>query len=225
MFFSKAEVVKTVSLGLSQADQKRVSDINIAMIAALDELSLRLKSVGFLNFYEEDVPAGTRTLTLNGNSNDLRYIFALQIGSGESRRVLDYKEPREFIDLYDDPAAEVGLPERFTVLATTDGFPTVAFDRPVESVETLKTYYYCDITPENVAVAKSVAAVSIGTLAYFYGLGTDVGKGLHEEFKAMARLSREADDYTAKPTRPIPMNKEDRYIRAVINSIAQARRS
>lgn len=193
------------------------------MLAALDDLSLRLRSVGFLTFYETPIAFDTRETTLQGGSNDLRSIFAIQIGSGTDRRVLDYVEPKEYLNKYDNPETSAGLPTLYTVLATADGFPTVAFDCPLAQDETAKIYYYCDIVPENVAMSKSIAAVSTGTLAYFFGLPTDKGKGCYAIFEHLSRLSREADDYTAQISRGIPLNKEDHYIRGVISAISSRR--
>jgi len=223
MLFNKDAALKLMQVSMAPADKARTGDQNVAMVGALDDLSMRLRSMGFLTSYEETVASGSRSHTAKGSNEDIRSIFAVKIGSGTEQVVLDYIPPKEFIAKYDSPETTAAMPTVFTIESSTDGFPNLKFDCPLASDETIKIWYFRGIVPENVALSKSLAAVAVGSLAYFYGTQSAVGQPYYQQFQMLAKLSRDTDDYMAKMTTEIPLNRADHEIRLEINALHSER--
>jgi hypothetical protein len=222
--FDKAKALQLIRMGMDPASQRRVQDHELALAAALDELSMRMRSASFLYSYTETIAAQARTATLTGENDDLRSVFALKLGSGTEQRVLEYTEPQVFLRDYDSPAKEVGRPARYTILqATDDGNFTVKFDCPLESSELLTCYYYRMVTPDNLDVARNVNAAVAGALAYFYGKATAMGAAYAAQFRELAALSRASDSPLQDAAVQFYLPQQDREIRK-IQKILQSRR-
>lgn len=211
MYFDYAQVVKLVKLPMTSSERKRGDDIRLAMSAALDELSMRLKSKSFLTSYTVSLAAATKETTLSGNNEDLRYIFALKIGSDENERFMEYVDVNDFLRTYSEGEA-AGFANRWTQIKAAEGYPTVKFERPLLQSETLTVYYWVDITPDNVSSARSMAAIALGTQAYFYGTGTEQGSVYYSRFQDIAALARASDDFTHDPVSVQLLSKDQRLI-------------
>lgn len=224
MILDKAQVVKLVQLSLTPTDAKNVARIETAMAAALEEISLRMRSKGLLQTDTETVAAGTREVTLYGNNDDLHGIFALTLGwQTDEERVLEYVERLKFIHDYDDSTATADYPARFTILGATDGKPTVRFNCPLSVQETLRIVYFPTYDTENIALARSAAAIASGTLAYFWGKGTEIGAREYENFKELTALTRANQELLEREYHELRLNKEDAGIRAVARSLRDRR--
>ena len=224
MFFSTTQVLELVKIPLTSAQKKMGDELRLAMGAALDELSMRLKSKSFIVAYSQTIASGKRETTLRGESDDLRYLFALKMGSGSEERVLEYKDPDTFLRTYDAGDAPAGNPSFFTIIKSADGYPTVRYDVPLTVAATLVTYYYKDITPDGVSFARSIAAVAAGTQAYFFGLGSESGDRAYSHFKELAALARSSDSFLAHEPTEVLLPRQDRQIRAEIKSLQLDRR-
>ncbi len=223
MIFSTEQVMDLVKLSLTPQEKKRTADIRLAMGAALDELSMRLKSQSFLTSYSQTVSADTRTLQLKGNNDDLRYLFALKMGTGSEERILSYIEQQSFLRDYDSSDAADGVPAVYTILNSSEGFPVVKFDRALDVSQTLITYYYVDITPDNMTFSKSMSAVAAGTLAYFFGPTTVRGAPSYLQFQQLASLARASDDPLASEPTDILLSRQDRNLNRIIRTKQIAR--
>lgn len=219
MFFSVTQVLDLVKISLSVADKKRTKQMRLAMGAALDELSMRLKSKSFITSYSTSLAAATREETLRGENDDLRYLFALKIGTGSQERVLDYKDPNTFLQDYDDADIPAAYPNFFTIIKSSDGYPTIRLSAPLSTAETLVVYYYKDITPDNVSFARSIAAVAVGTKAYFFGLETEAGERAYSHFRELAALARASDSFLSEDPTEILLSRQDRVIRNELKNL------
>ncbi len=224
MIFDKASCLSLVKLALSVKDKKRTGDQELAMGGALDDLSLRLRSKSFLTSYDVTVADAARTKELRGDNDDLRGIFALKIGTGSTARVLEYRDPQQFLRTHDASDATAGKPNFFTILTASEGFPTVKFNIPLDGAETMTVYYYLELSPDNVSASRSIAAVTAGTLAYFYGIGEAAGVPYYAQFVQLASLSRASDTFTPETSGVFRLSKEDQAIRRTIGGIRPNRR-
>ncbi len=224
MFFDTTQVLELVKIPLSSADKKKGDELRLAMGAALDELSMRLKSKSYIVSYSQTIAAAARQTTLRGKSDDLRYLFALKMGSGSEGRVLEYKDPDTFLRTYDASNAPAGSPNFFTIIKSEDGYPIVRYNVPLVGAEALVTYYYKDITPDGVSFARSIAAVAAGTQAYFFGLGSEQGDRAYSHFKELAALARSSDSFLAHEPTGVQLSRQDKTIRVEIKGLQLNRR-
>lgn len=224
MQFDLVAVNKAIKISLSSADRKRGDDISISIALALDDMSMRLRSKAYLTNYSQTVSADTRELTLRGENDDLRGIFALQIGSGVDQRMMAYIEEQQFLRDHNSAMVSAGQPTIYTILGSVDGFPTVRFNKALESSETLKTYYYLELSAENISAARSIAAVVSLALGYFHGVDTAAGQTNYMRGKELVTLSRGADSFVPEVTIPLKMSREDQTIRRTINNMMRQRR-
>lgn len=224
MIFDKTQAIELVKQPMTGIERGKTTQITLAMGAALDELSMRLRSKSFLHSYEETVSANARTFDVRGEADDLRSIFAIKLGSGTSQRVLEWVEEQEFLRDHDDPDEVAGEPNKYTQLVSVEGYPQIKFNKPLDSAETIKVYYYQDMTPDNLSAGRSIAAVVAGTQAYFWGIGSEKGLPYYQSFKALAALSRASDTFI--PTAPTEMriSEELRTIMATANNIRAVRK-
>ena len=224
MIFDFVSCMKLVKIPLKTADRRRTAELTLAMGAALDELAMRLRSKSFISSYGITLSAATRETTLTGVNNDLRQIFALTLGAGVHYRVMIYRDPQQFLRDHNDPRASAGYPVYFTQLVASGGAPTVRFSEPLVASETLKVYYFQDMTTDNISAARSISAVSQGTLAYFFGLTEGAGLNYYNSFHELAALSRAADTFL--PNAPVEMglSREDKAIRRTVRNIQANRR-
>jgi len=224
MIFDKASAIKMVRVSLSSADKRRSEDIELSMGVALDEAAMRMRSAAFVLSYTLTFATGERTKTLTGNNNDLRSIFALKLGGGSTQRVLEYRTPQQFLRDHDDPSAGAGQPTFWTILVSEDGFPVVKVNVPLKTSETLTIYYYVVMTPDNVGVARSISAIVSGTLAHFYGIGTEQGIAHYQRFKELVVLARSSDTHSPEAQNTLPLSREDKTLRGVIRNMQIQRR-
>lgn len=224
MIFDKTQAVKIVKLPMTNVERTKTGDITLAMGAALDELSMRLRSKSFIRSYETTVSAAARSHDVTGESDDLRSIFALKLGSNEYQRVLEYVRPQKFLRRYDGPDASAGRPNKYTQIVSAEGYPTIKFNLPLEVAEVLKVYYYMDITPDNISASRSIAAVVAGTQAYFWGIRSAKGESYYEAFEKLAALARASDTFISTAPTEFTISEELRSIMAVAHGIRYGRR-
>lgn len=224
MLFDLEAVQNSMKISMTAIDRRRSDHISLSLGLALDDLSMRLRSAAFLTSYEETVAANAREVTLRGNNDDLRAIFALQIGSGVDQRMMQYIERQQFLRDHNSATASAGQPSFFTILESTDGFPTVRFSLPLQAAETLKTYYYLELSPDNVSASRSIAAIVSLALGYFYGVDSPGGQAHYARGKELTVLSRGSDSFTPDAIIPIRMSRENQSIRRTQNALARQRR-
>ncbi len=224
MIFDYESCMDLVKIPLKSSDRRRTAALKLAMGAALDELAMRLRSKSYLSSYEVTVAADAREKTLTGENNDLRQIFALTLGSGANYRVMIYRDPQRFLRDHNDPQASARRPGYWTQLVASGGAPTVRFSAPLSEAETLKVYYFQDMTTENISAARSISVVSQGTLAYFKGVGEPDGINYYKSFHELAALSRAADTFTPEVQTTMPISREDKTIRRTVRNIQANRR-
>ena len=217
--FDKAAVFKLVDLALSPAQRRNTSKKEVALGACVDEMGQRLRSAGFIRSYTETVSADDREVTLRGDNYDLRSIYALKLGTGSDARVLEYIHPQQFLRDYDSPDADAGDPQYFTQLKSVEGYPTIKFDVPLDSEDTLTVYYHVELTPDNLAMSRSVSAATAGTLAWYFGIATEAGQNYYANFRDLIRLARAADTYVPDTPSVFRLSKEDRNIRAAQSAV------
>ena len=223
MIFDKASAIKMVKVSMSAVDKRRSQDIELSMGVALDELAMRMRSEAFVLSYTETFAADARTKTLKGNNLDLRSIFALKLGTGSDQRVLEYRNAQQFLRDHDAPDTATGAPSLWTILVFEDGFPTIKVNVPLAKAETLTVYYYVDMTPDNVGVSRSIAAVVSGTLAHFYGIDSEKGVPNYQRFKELAALAKGSDTASPETQSILPLSREDKTLRAVIRTMQTGR--
>lgn len=222
MLFDKAKVLELVRMGMPETDKRKTAMQEMALGAALDDLALRLRPKSFLTSYDEALLSGVRELELSGQNDDLREIFAIRVGTGDKFRILEYKTPQDFLATFE--TTDSGYPAYFTVLTgSVDGFPLVRFDVQAAQQETMTVYYHMDMTPDNVALAKSISAIAAGTIAYFYGTKSEVGAPYYEQFKELATLTRETNTFVNKPILDVPLNDQERSVMETLREIRRSR--
>lgn len=222
MQFDKSTVIQGMKMVMPPVDKGRTADINLSISLCLDDLSMKLQSVGVMKSYTESLSADTRTVTLEGDAIDLRDVYAIKYGTGSEQKVLEYKDPAVFLRTYDDPSATADVPSYWTILVASGGYPTVKFNCPTSEADTLTVYYFPDMTPDNMFMARSAAAIVEGALAYFYDIA-DRGAAHYERYKELVKHMRASDTFTPKETKRIEMSIEDKNIRSTLTTIANRR--
>ena len=223
MIFDKAAAIEKVGLSLTTTERSQVGRIEHSMGLALDDLSLRMEANAFITSYTESLAADTRQVKLTGKKNDLRNIFALKITSDDKEPVLEYRPPNIFLRDYDDPDAEAGDPTYFTQITTDQSFPVVKFNVPLAGSETLTVYYYIEMTPDNLVVARSISVIVAGTLAYFLKIDSTKGRVYYAQFKELTAMLKGKDTFVTDYPDEFRLSKEDRQIRSTINSVRKHR--
>lgn len=223
MIFDKKQVIDGVKLALMPKEKVRSGAMNLALGLCLDDMCMRLKSTSFLEVTTESMTAGDRTITLAGANNDLRYIFSLKLAASTNGLPLERKDQKIFLRDHDDPNAEAGEPTFYTVLTSDYGKPTVKFDRPLQTDDTLTVYYFSDMTPENITKARSVAAAVAGTTAYFFGIKSDRGAPYYDSYRELVMLARASDNFESIAPSGFQMSDADRQIYNVLARIKQRR--
>jgi len=212
MLFDKATAIRAIKLPMTSKDQRRNADIELALGAALDELSLMLRSKSFLRSYTSTATADDRDFTARGDNDDLRSIFAVKMGSAADFRVLEYIDPQQFLRDNDSGDATSANPSGFTQVTSSEGYPIIRFNVPPLTAESLTIYYYADFTPDNISMARSISAVVAGAQAYFYGIASDIGAGYHSQFRRLAILSRAADTFMPHAPIQFELSRQDKTI-------------
>ncbi len=224
MLFEKSAVIDLVKAVLSDKDKRRSGDLELALGGALDDFSMRVHSQNQVKSYSVSVAVNDREATLTGDNSDLKNIFALQIGSGDDQRILDYTEPDQFLRLYDTGLASKGQQSRFTIIKSDAGFPVIRFNVPAEKAETMKVYYYTELGPDNIGIAKSKTALVAGTLAYFFGTASEAGQGYYATFIHLTAMARASDDFMDDRMIQMQLSKQDKQYMGIIKSRKAGRR-
>lgn len=223
MPFSFVSVVEDVKRQLPPDDARQINRIESAVNLALYDMAARMKSINQVRNYDISVAASTRTVTVEGEYADIRYIWFVKYGTGSEQKPLEYVAPEFFVEKYDDPSVAVGTPTYYSILTNDYGKPVVKFDVPTEQADTLTVYYFCEPTQQNISRFRSPTAIITGALAYFYGKATEIGTKLYQDFKEMVALERESDPHMADPDRRFKMNKFDREVRDITLSLRDRR--
>ena len=126
MKFDQTSVLALARLALDKSDKRRTDDLRLAMSAACDDMVLRMRSHSYVRSYTVDLAADDREVTLSGDNYDLKYIFALKIGTGDDQKVLIPEDEQQFLRDYDNPSEEADLPTYYSILeADESGYPKV----------------------------------------------------------------------------------------------------
>lgn len=195
MIFDKTTIIAAVKTRLTSSEKGRDGDIERAMSLCLDEISMKLRSRGATASESIAVGAGSRTVTLDGINQDLRYIYAIKYNSGTDEIKLEYYDPQIFLKDYDSPTATASTPSKYTQLLSSDGFPIVKFDCPTSVSGTLIVYYLPDLTPATVSFMRSGAPIVEGTLSYFWGAETERGMVTRKLFEDLIKSLRASDNF------------------------------
>lgn len=222
--FDKAAVFTIVDQALDPTNRRKTQAKEVALAVCMDQMGQMLRSRGFIRSYEESLAKDTRTATIRGESYDLRSIFALKLGTGTTARILEYIDPQQFLRDYDNSDEDAGLPTKFTILKAEDGYPEVKFECPLLTADTLTVYYHVELTPDNMAMSRSISAAAAGTLAWFFGIATEPGQVYYMQFKELVRLSREADTFLPEAPLEFRLPRQDRNIRMVQAGIRSRRK-
>lgn len=222
MIFDKTTVINGVKLSLSATEKRDTEGINLALGLCLDDLSNKLQSDSLITSWETTASADDRTLDLSGNANDLRYLFAIKIGSGSSQKVLDYIDKEEFLRERDDPSLTAGTPSYYTILTATDGTPTAKFDVPFDASTTVIVYYWPELTPDNINQARSAAAIVAGTVAWFRGIG-DAGATYYAQFEKLVGQMRASDNFLGEGQQTFRVNRFERNVNVIKQNLRDRR--
>jgi len=224
MQFDKAQAINLIKLGMTPGEKRRNDDIELAMGAALDDISTRLQSDSFVTSYTVSATANDRDLQLRGGHDDLHSIFAIKMGTGTDQRVLTYVPKMRFLQDHDDPSASSAKPAYYTQISAEEGFPIIRFNTPPESAETLTVYYWSNINAENISSARSITAVALGTKAWFYGIQDERGAVLYHKFEQAVKMAREADSFHGSSTSEFQLSRQDQEIRKQVQSDIMSRK-
>jgi len=198
MILDKAKILNLVKGWLTATERKNTAKIELALLSALDDMSMRIKTSALITKYEEPITSGTREKVIKGQNKDLRDIFYIKIGSGSGQKVLEARPLDVFLKNYDKPSATSGIPEYYTVSYSDDGYPVVKFDVPFESDDTMEIYYFLRANTALIKRFRSSAAVAHCTLAYFYGSNSENFIGPYSTYKGLMVLARESDSQRAR---------------------------
>lgn len=219
MIFDKATVIAGIKDQLKPADKSKGKKIDRSLAFALDDYTLRLADSGLLTNYDVPVAANDRSVTISGENNDLKYLFAVKYGTGEDQIVLTHVDKKQFLRDYDDPSATAGDPKFFMILSNDEGFPVVKFNVPALDATTMTVYYWPDLTAENLGQSRSAVAPMTGAVAYFYGVTTEIGAIQYALFEKLAGLSKGSDHFLKRVEKKFDLNKFDRDVRVLQGQI------
>lgn len=223
MIFDKSQVLDGVKLALDATQKRRTKDQELALGLCLDDMCMRLKSTSFLENYDVSLSAGDRTVNLTGWNMDLRYIFHIKLAGSSDKEPLDRIDPEQFLKDHDASDASRGEPHFYTVLESEIGYPTIKFDRPLQTDDTLTVYYFSDMTPDNISKARSIAAAVAGTLAYFHGTVEGEGLTYYQRYEQLVQLARASDSFESHAPAGFRMSEADRGIYANMRTIRNRR--
>lgn len=216
MQFDKTMVIDAVKNMLSASEKAKKNDIEFALSLCLDDLSLRLKSDGFLSSYTKTT--SDQELVLKGDNMNLNSIYAIVISSGSTKRTLQYLDQKKFLRDYESNSSNLtaGVPEYWTQLASDDGgFPKIKFERPLSAEATLTIYFFEDVTPDNITRGRAVSPIVNGTLGYFFGINSTKGMGYYQVFEHMVPLMKASDKFNADPESSFELNKLDITVKGI----------
>jgi hypothetical protein len=223
MIFDKSQVEDLIKQNLSSAEKRQSGKINISIAAALDEMMTLMQPRAMVRKQEVSISTDDRTKTLSGINNDLNQIYYLKYGTGDEQAVLEFVSVSRFLDLYDNPSADSGVPTKYTIIESSSGFPVVKFDVPAEEADTLIVYYFVDPDPDMISHFRSAAAIVHGALAFFWGTSTEKGAVAHGNFKSLIKAAREADNWHHNPNLKFTYGTLDRAARVIIQDLTDGR--
>ncbi len=214
MIFDKATVIAGIKDQLKPADRSQLKKIARSLAFALDDYTLRLADSGLLTSYDEDVAADDRSVAIPGENDDLKYLFAVKYGTGDSQIYLEHVDKERFLKKYDNPNAAAADPKFFMILSNDEGFPVVKFNVPALEATTMTIYYYPDMTAENLGQTRSGVAVMAGAVAYFYGVFSGEGAVQYALFEKLAALSKGSDHFLKTVKKKFGLSQFDQNVRA-----------
>lgn len=211
-------------MSLIPADRKKNDQIGLALSAATEDMAMRLYGAGIVAYTTEDVTAGSRTVDLRGENDDLRHILFLNITTNTSTYLIEYKSRTYFLERLNDPDTPAGVPQFYTVLTDdSDGYPTIKFNRPTNEDYTLEVYYFPEGSPENISRFKNPICLIHGTVAYFYGVETKGGAAAYANFEKLVGIARAADKYPAHRSQKFTPSRAEEQFRDARNSFRRRR--
>lgn len=208
---------------LTPEQRSATARINRAFASALDEMSLSLKPKSLLRSHTQTVAANTRSVTLSGENDDLRSIFAVKYGDNENQVVLTFVDPSKFLRNYDNPAVQADTPAYFTFLASVEGKPSLKFNCPTVISASLVVYYNPEMTPEMTAELTSVSTLANGTASYFFGAHTQEGQVYDAKFRNSLTKLLGDNTFLAPPDKRFGVSERDLRVKAVQWSLRNAR--
>ena len=216
MQFDKEAVLGAVKSQLGPVEKAQKSNLEFSLALALDDLNLRLNSDSFLDTYTETLSSGDQEINLQGKNLDLRHIYALMISSGDTKRLLTFKDQKVFLrDFESDNQISAGIPEYYTQLTSEDGFPTIRFERVLNASATLTVYYYTGMTDDNLAKARTLSPIVNATLAYFFGITSQKGVNYYAIYKNLSELMRSQDKFLNDNDSSIELNILDKNVKDI----------
>lgn len=217
MFFDKSVVFEAVKDKLTGKEKSDLRAVELALILALDDLSLRLKSDSMLTSSTVSVSSGDKTFTFSGASGavDLESIFAITISSGTTKQVVQFIDQKAYLRDYETQTITAGVPEYFSIFASSFGSPTIKFERELNADATVTVYYFQELTPDTLSFSKSITPFVMGTLAYFYGAGTEQSAAYMQRFEKLIVHMRADDKFVTEPETDVELNSFDKSIKSL----------
>jgi len=215
MLFDSETVIDAMKAQMSPSEKRADKKISTSLISVLDDMSTRMRSIAMVKNYTVSLATSDRTKTLTGNNNDLSYVYYLKIGSGDDQKLVRYRPPERFIEQYDNPSANAGIPAFYTIFESDDGSPTIKFDVPLEASNSLLVYYFAQTSQQNISRFRSMSAVVAGALAYFWGVASEKGAVQYALYKELMGLTKESDKFNQRHDTKFVMNKFNRDVRTM----------
>jgi hypothetical protein len=219
MILSKADILSAAKDSFSQIDSLKGARWERALMLAVDDMATRMRSRSLIRSYTQTLSANTRTVTLSGESDDLRFIWCMKLGAGDNERVLDYQDPEAFLQDYDSSTAEAGHPTKYTVLKQEDGFPVIKLESPLSESEDLLVYYWYNLTTEEVVALRSITALVLATQAFFSGLQTPEGQGLYNGYAELVKLARANELPVPRGGPKLPLPRSEVMLRRQVKAM------
>lgn len=224
MILDLTTITSSIKDKLAPAEKADGPRLNRAINDCLDDLTDRLVSQSMLTSDTDTIAASTRTHTISGSADDLRYLFAVKYGTSDLEKTLEYVDPKEFLAKYDNPNAQAAVPSKYTILTSDAGDPVIKFNCPTSQSDTLTYYYVADTTANNLTQLRSGSAVVLGGLAWFWG-PSDGGKGQESYRLYIEKVQRmkARDHFLVDSEKKFGPTRHERRVRQRINEIRQNR--
>lgn len=182
--FSKQQIINQVIESLPVDQRTRSDHIERSYGLAVIDLANKFIEQDRMIMKTTTVAANARTVILRGINTDVAHIYYIRYGTGEEQDLLTYIPFSEFVKDYSDPSEDAGVPTKYTFLGMDPAtqLPEVKFNCPAEEATTMEVYYFKDIDPNLLRDSQAPALVNV-TLAFFFGIGTDVGAGFYRAYR------------------------------------------
>jgi len=216
------QIQEMMAASLSIEQRQRAQDIKRALTLVIDDIGQRLLSRQLVFKDTLTATAGSAEVTLAVSHGLLHYFSAMVISPAtEDRRPGKYFKEDWFRLHYENPLAEAGKPEIFTIRHDETGTETLVFEYAFAAAETLEVWYYAQLSEGLLPFLPSVSAVVQGGLAYFFGLQTEEGIRLYGAYEKLLKIIRANQGINAAKTARIVMGAEDQEIMDEINSFKE----